>query len=194
MLLMDPGKLLRCPDSRARWECFVCFWPPDRNPEYPLEGLMLKHQYFGHLESGQRADSLEKTLMLGQIEHKKGVTENEVVGWHHWLSGHEFEQNQGDGEGQGSCSPWGHKESDMTRRLNSNNQTVRSATGSMADSPARWRLGSCRNTHWKDSEEQNLVAFIYIFKKIFIFFSVFNLLHYIFTISEEQIYTLVLLS
>ena len=44
-----------------------------------------------------------------------------MVGWHHQLNGHEFEQALGDCEGQGSlecCSPWGHKESDMTERLN----------------------------------------------------------------------------
>ena len=43
------------------------------------------------------------------------------VGWHHQLDGHEFEEGLGDGEGQGSlvcCSPWGHKESDTTERLN----------------------------------------------------------------------------
>ena len=52
----------------------------------------------------QRADSLEKTLMLGKIESgkKKGATEDEMVGWHHWLNGHEFEQAQRDGEGQGA--------------------------------------------------------------------------------------------
>ena len=46
-----------------------------------------------------------------------------MVGWHHQLKGHEFEQAPGDGEGQGSlvcCSPWGHKESDMTEQLNNN--------------------------------------------------------------------------
>ena len=51
------------------------------------------------------------------------MTEDEKVGWHHQLHGHEFEQAPGDGEGQGSlacCSPWGHKESDMTDRLNNN--------------------------------------------------------------------------
>ena len=45
------------------------------------------------------------------------MTEDEMVGWHHKLNGHEFEQNLGDGEGQGNvarCSPLGHKESDMT--------------------------------------------------------------------------------
>ena len=48
---------------------------------------------------------------------EKGMTADKMVGWHHWLNGHEFEQALGDGEGQGSlayCSPWGHKESDMT--------------------------------------------------------------------------------
>ena len=54
--------------------------------------------------------------------HKeKGVTKNEMVGWHHWLNGHEFEQTVEDGEGQGSlacCSSWGCKESDMTKQLN----------------------------------------------------------------------------
>ena len=50
-------------------------------------------------------------------QEEKGATEDEMVGWHHWLNGHEFEQTQGDSEGQESlacCSSWGHKESDMT--------------------------------------------------------------------------------
>ena len=49
------------------------------------------------------------------------MTEDGTVGWHHRLKAHEFEQSQGDGEGQGSlacCSPWSHKESDMTEQLN----------------------------------------------------------------------------
>ena len=49
------------------------------------------------------------------------MTEDEMVGWHHQLNGHEFEQTPGDGEGQGSlvcCSPWGHKELDTTEQLN----------------------------------------------------------------------------
>ena len=53
----------------------------------------------------------------------KGVTEDEMVGWHHWLNGHEFEQVPGDGEGQGGlvcCSPWGHKDSNMTEWMNNN--------------------------------------------------------------------------
>ena len=54
---------------------------------------------------------------------EKGTTEDEMVGWYHWLNGHEFDQALGVGDGQGSlacCSPWGHKESDMTERLNNN--------------------------------------------------------------------------
>ena len=50
--------------------------------------------------------------MLGKIEgRRRGDDEYEMVGWHHQLDGHEFEQTPGDGEGQGSpacCSPWGH--------------------------------------------------------------------------------------
>ena len=52
-------------------------------------------------------------------QEEKGMTEDEMVGWHHWLDGHEFEQVLGDGDGQGSlacCSPWGHKETDTTEQ------------------------------------------------------------------------------
>ena len=54
-------------------------------------------------------------------QEEKGATEDEMVGWHHRLSGHEFEQTPGHGKGQGSlvcCGPQGHKESDMTKWLN----------------------------------------------------------------------------
>ena len=58
-----------------------------------------------------RIDSLEKTLMLGKIEgRRRGMTEDEMVGWHHRLDGHEFEQAPGVGDGQRSlecCSPLG---------------------------------------------------------------------------------------
>ena len=66
----------------------------------------------------QRANSFEKTLMLGAREQEeKGATEGEMVGWHHKLNGHEFEQTLGDSKGQGSlvcCSSGGYKELDMT--------------------------------------------------------------------------------
>ena len=58
-------------------------------------------------------------------QEEKGATEDEMVGWPHWLNGHEFEWSLGDREGQGSlvcCSPWGCKESDTPEQLNNNNK------------------------------------------------------------------------
>ena len=63
------------------------------------------------------ADSFEKTLMLGEIEEEKGMTEDEMVGWHHQLYGHGFGWTPGVGDGQGGlecCGSWGRKESDTT--------------------------------------------------------------------------------
>ena len=89
------------------------------NSEYLLEGLMLKLKlrFSGHLM--RRTDLLEKALMLGKIEgrREKEMTGDEMVGCHHRLNGHDFEQTLGDSEGQGSlacCSPWGHKELERT--------------------------------------------------------------------------------
>ena len=56
-------------------------------------------------------------------QEKKGAIEDEMVGWHHWLTGHEFEQTKGDGEVQETLlchSPQGHKELDTTEQLNNN--------------------------------------------------------------------------
>ena len=92
------------------------------NPEYSLEGLMLKFklQYFGHLM--WTADSLEKALMLRKMEGKRrGLSEDETAGWHHRCNQHEPGQILKDGEGERDlvcCSPWGHKELDMMRQLN----------------------------------------------------------------------------
>ena len=90
---------------------------------YSLEGLMLKLklQYFGHLM--RRADSLEKSPDVGKDwrQEEKGMTEDEMVRWHHWLNGHEFEWTLGVGDGPGGlacCSSWGRKELDMTEWLN----------------------------------------------------------------------------
>ena len=60
------------------------------NPEYSLEGLMLKFQYFGHLM--WKANSLEKTLMLGKTEgrRRRRATEDEMVGQHNWHNGHNW--------------------------------------------------------------------------------------------------------
>ena len=59
--------------------------------------------------------------MYDTRQEEKGMTKNKMVGWHHRLNGHEFEQVLEAGDGQGNvvcCSPWGHKESAMTERLN----------------------------------------------------------------------------
>ena len=79
---------------------------------------MLKLQHFGHLM--QRADSLEKTLMLGKIEGGKRRG-RQMVGWHHRCDVHEFESTLGVGDGQGGlacCSPVGGKQSHTTGGLN----------------------------------------------------------------------------
>ena len=99
--------------------------PKEISPEYSLEGLMLKLklQYFDHLM--RRNDSFEKWKYpdVGKDwgQEEKGTTEDEMVGRHHWLNGHEFEWTLGVGDGQGGlacCSLWGHKESDTTEWLN----------------------------------------------------------------------------
>ena len=75
-------RLLRVPWTARRSNQSVL---KEINPKYSLEGLMLKLklQYFGHLMG--RANSWEKTLMVGKVEGKRrrGVTEDEMVGWHH---------------------------------------------------------------------------------------------------------------
>ena len=95
LLSCGVGELLRvCWTARRSNQSIL----KEISPGCSLEGLMLKLQYFGHLML--RTESLEKTLMLGKIE--KGTTEDEIVGWHHRLKGHEFEQALGVGDGQGS--------------------------------------------------------------------------------------------
>ena len=113
-------RLLRVPWTARRSNQSIL---KEISPEYSLEGLILKLklQYFGHLM--RRADSFEKILMLGGIDaqEEKGMTEDEIVGWHHQLIAHESEKALGIGNGQGSlvcCSPWGCKESDTTEPLN----------------------------------------------------------------------------
>ena len=93
--------------------------------------LKMKLQYFGHLM--WRANSLEKILMLGKIEgRRRRGRQDEMAGWHHRLDANEFEQTQGDSEGQGSlayCSPWGHKKSNRPEWLNNSNQLFHDTSG-----------------------------------------------------------------
>ena len=94
------------------------------NPEYSLEGLMLKLklQYFGNLM--RIADSLEKSLMLGKIEGRRRGRQK--MRRHHQSNGCELGQTSGDGEGSEGWSPaiHGAAESDMTRQLNTNNKII----------------------------------------------------------------------
>ena len=107
-------RLLRVPETVRRSNQSVL---KEINPEYSLEGLMLKLQYFYHLMGKSWLIVKHPDAGKGWGQAEKGTTEDEAVGWHHRLNGHEFEQTPGDSEGQGSlehCSPWGHRESDMT--------------------------------------------------------------------------------
>ena len=108
-------RLLRVPwTARKSNQCIL----KEISPEYSLEELTLKLklQYFGHLIQRKDPD-----VGKDWRKEEKGTTEDDMVGWHHQLNGHEFEQALGIGDGQGSwvcCSPWGCKELDMTERLN----------------------------------------------------------------------------
>ena len=114
-------RLLRVPWTARRSNQSIL---KEINPGCSLEGLMLKLklQDFGHLI--RRVDSLEMSSPdAGRDweQEEKGTTEDEMVGWHHRLDGCEFEWTPGIGDGQGGpacCNSWGHKESDMTERLN----------------------------------------------------------------------------
>ena len=112
------------------------------NPEYSLEGLMLtlKCQYFGHLM--RRADSLEKTLMLGKIEGRRRRGQQRV----RWLDDITDSMDTSLNklwEGQGSlacCSPWVHKELDTTEQLNNNKNNIHEA--------AKFSFTSSRKFFW----------------------------------------------
>ena len=102
-------RLLRVPWTTRRSSQSIL---KEISPEYSLEGVMLKLQYFGHLM--WRTDSTGKDPDAGKDrrQKEKGTTENKMAGWHHQLDGHEFEQALGIGDGQGSLacySPWGHR-------------------------------------------------------------------------------------
>ena len=112
-------RLLRIPWSARRSNQSIL---KEISPGCSLEGLMLKLklQSFGHLMG--RADSFEKTPMLGNVEgrRKTGRQRMRWVGWYHRLNGHGFGWILGVGDRQGNlacCSPWGHKELDTTERL-----------------------------------------------------------------------------
>ena len=125
------GRLLRVPWTARRSNQSTL---KEISLEYSLDGLMLKLklQYFGHLM--WRTDSLEKNPDAGKDwrQEEKGTTEDEMVEWHHWPNGHEFEQTPGVGDWQGSLecySPWGHKELDTIEQLNWTQKGLNSGDG-----------------------------------------------------------------
>ena len=113
-------RLLRVPWSARRSNQLIL---KAISPEYPFEGLMLKLKFqllwppdVKNWLTGKDPDARKDWK-----QEKKGTTEDEMVGWHHRLDRHEFEQAPGVCDGQRSlvcCSPWGHKKSDATERLN----------------------------------------------------------------------------
>ena len=123
------------------------------NHEYSLEGLMLKLklQYLGSVSNTPKPDAkgqlIRKAPDAGDDwRQEKGTTEEEMVGWPHWLSWHEFEQALQNG-GQGSlvcCSSWGHKESDTAEWLNNNRRMI-----SVFIKVIRWVfILNIENYHW----------------------------------------------
>ena len=96
----QPWRLTKRTDTEA-----PVFWPPDEKSQL----------------SGKDPDAWK------DWRQKKRVTEDEMVGWHHWCNGHELEKTPGDSEGQSGlkfCSPWSHKELDTTWQLNNNSLMV----------------------------------------------------------------------
>ena len=131
-------------DYKEGWEPKNwCFWTVmlDKTLESPLDCKEIQQInskgnqswiFIGRTDAEAEAPILWPRDMKNQLigkdpdagkdwRQEKGTTEEEMVGWHHWLNGHEFEQAPGDGEGQGSLaclSPWSHKELVMIEQLN----------------------------------------------------------------------------
>ena len=107
-------RLLRAPWTARRSNQSIL---KEISPGHSLEGMMLKLKL--HAKSWLIGKDSDAGSSLGQEE--KGMTEDEMAGWHYWLDEHEFGWTLGVGDGQGGlacCGSWDHKESDMTERLN----------------------------------------------------------------------------
>ena len=119
---------LNCGVGEGSWESLDCKEIQPVNPKGNKSWT-----FFGRTDAEAEAPILRppdaKNWLIGKDpdagkdwgQEEKGMTQDYMVGWYHWLNGHEFEATPGDGEGQGSlacCSPWGHKESDTSERLN----------------------------------------------------------------------------
>ena len=102
---------------------FICQILKEINPEHSLEGLMLKLMLQYIWPPDAKSWLIGKDPDAGKYwrQEEKGMTEDEIVGWHHQLNGHEFWWSLGVGDGQGGlacCASWGRKESDTTEWLN----------------------------------------------------------------------------
>ena len=117
------------------------------NPEYSLEGLKLKLQCFGPPNSKNWLTGKDPDAWKDWRQEEKGTAEDEMVGWHHWLNGNDFEQTLGDAEGQGNLvgySPWGRKESATTEQLNKTHPSSENLSGLQARSQLLIKL-SCNH-------------------------------------------------
>ena len=95
-------------------------WPYTIKPSTTCLFTNKCDNFFGHLMQ-RRVIGKDPNAGKDWRQQEKGMTEDEMVGWHHRLNGHQFKQAPGVGDGQGSlvcCSPWGHKELDTTELLN----------------------------------------------------------------------------
>ena len=112
-------RLLRVPWTTRRSNQSIL---KEISPEYSLEGLMLKLKFILWPPNANNwLIGKDRDPGKDWMQEEKETTDDEMVGWHHWLDGHEFEQALGVGDGQGGlvcCSPWGHKELDVTEGLN----------------------------------------------------------------------------
>jgi len=99
------------------------------SPEYSLEELMLKPKLQSFWPPDAKSQFIGKDPDAGKDwRQEKGATEVEMIGWHHWLDRHEFEQVPGVGDGQGSlacCRPWCCEELDMTEQVNWTEWTIK---------------------------------------------------------------------
>ena len=113
-------RLLRVPWTTRRSNQSIL---KEISPKYSLEVLMLKLklQYFGHLDAKSWLIWKDPDAGKDWRQEEKGMTEVEMIGWHHQLDRHEFGRAPGVGDGQGDlarCSPWGHKELGTTEWQN----------------------------------------------------------------------------
>ena len=131
------------PRDSEGWRSLVCCCPTGRKRSDTTEWLNNNNSFKSLVGVGLEVVLSVNCQLTGKDPHagedwrqeEKGTTEDEIVGWHHWLDGNEFEQAPGIGDRQGSltcCSPWGHKESDTSEWLNNNKVNRRLTMGPLA--------------------------------------------------------------